>query len=374
MQQMIKRIKFFIRIGGTPCRTLSDLQSNFYLQDVMTLHREGVLSRWLRVNDHQDLAEKVEGMPEGMENSELAEKLVGILCPNFPEGSVADALHYFYLEDERQKRVELAQRGDEKWRECITLYHEGYVRLLLDIEAHKEDFGYLCRSAVSLVDNFWGLVELNRFYFQKYMIENAPCIFFPLLAMGRFLTGREDDVQIRESLAQHVASSFSNSRKGDDPGWYRSLCASQNIETIADHNFYVVKKTVDSWDDIVQDDDCRIMVIHMGSTTACVRSTRTRDEFNRSDIEKMFPIFAGLDYKDPGSSPLVAYIDIPDVIKARCTVTAQGSSSPQDDTTTAVPDEQEDFAGHLQDSPFMNSLKAAQKNKPSFLGSILRSI
>lgn len=100
---MIKKIKFFVRINEVPCHTLEDLQNNFYLQDVMSLYREGILRRWLISNDEGTLAEKIKQLHiDEDNNTELAKSLIDILCPHFSKDSLNDALNYFYFEKNNQ--------------------------------------------------------------------------------------------------------------------------------------------------------------------------------------------------------------------------------------------------------------------------------
>lgn len=368
---MIKKIKFFIRIGGVPCRTLEDLQNSFYLQDVVALHRGGVLRRWLVSNDYEGLAEKVAHLPADWEDERLSRELVSILCPDYPEDSISDALHYFYFNEKQRERDASAAEAKENWKNLAVDYHSGYADTLLKISSNRDDFNYICLSAIDLVDNYWGLVESNVNFFCNTMMNNAPCIFFPLLAMGKFRTKKDTDRITRERLAIHIKDAF-KSYDTDNCSWYKSISMSLCDNIIPDNSFCVVNKTIDSWDDIVQDGSHKIMAIYTSGRTASVRSTRTRDELQFDDIYKKFPIFNGLDYKDHGSNPLFAYIDFPESIRKRCSIyqSPENTANEQNELLDTVGEDAS--LAFFKESPIYMSIIGASGGTSFNFGNIIK--
>ena len=362
----IKVIKFFIRINNVPCHSFDDLQKNFYVQDVINLHRQGVLSRWLRVVGHKDKADALPAATEMGDDIVLGQKLVEVLCPGFDKNNLRAALDALGFEALAAERASLAAQGQKNWAAFVTAYHGKFEDLLQQAAQRRSDFEFLCQVAICLVDNYWNLVEENIEKFIQRLFNNAPCLLFPLFAMGKFRQAEYEN-SIRAIFSEHIKDALFQKNKSDN-FWYECLCAklidkAVNIGDSSDQNkstgtrgmltrcvigasisitdskekptappkngdqeipdnmvkniyFHLIKKQIDSWDDVVQDNSKKIMLIYADSL-AHVRPVRSRDDFTHSDINKVYPVFKGLDYKTTNKTPLVAYIELPKCISDR---------------------------------------------------------
>lgn len=134
--------------------------------------------------------------------------------------------------------------------------------------------------------------------------------------MGKFTSEELRDERVRTNLLTHIKDTIENQNKLKD--WYGRLCNAKEEGVEAATNFFIVEKSVDSWDDLVQDNKTKVMVFYMKTVSARVRSVRTRDEFAITNVNGVFPIFNGLDYKDVSSVPRMAYLILPDCIAKRC--------------------------------------------------------
>lgn len=347
----IKKIKFFIRINGVPCHTLDDLQQNFYLQDVMALHCQGILQRWLIALGHKEEAAALPETDAVEDKVATGQKLAEILCPNFDKNSLRAALDALQFEIFAAQQIEMVKQGEKKRSEFVELYHASFEELLCLASERRDDFEFLCQTAICLVEDYWNLVEENIEKFSTRLFSDAPCLFFPLLALGKF-SGDGYGEKIREDLSQHVERKLSS---GDSGTWYESICAvsdkaaeetlesgSRLVDPLNDtrtglmnvlriyqkkyadddqgtyeikpgnHFFHRVEKQIDSWDDVVQDSSVKTMVIHL-DMSAHVRPVGTREDYTHIDIKK-FKVFSGLEYKSTSSSPLMIYIELPECL------------------------------------------------------------
>ena len=360
MLEDIKSIKFFIRINNVPCHSFDDLQKNFYVQDVISLHRQGVLCRWLSVVGHKDKADALPAATETSDDIALGQKLVEVLCPDFDKNSLRAALDALGFEALAAEQAALAAQGQKNWAAFVTAYHGKFEELLQQASQRRSDFEFLCQTAICLVDNYWNLVEENVEKFIQRLFVEVPCLFFPLLAIGKFREEKYGNT-VRAILAEHIKNSFSIKTNSNN-SWYEPICAKidndviysieiteksdpflhhwkrtgspiqypnkQTSSTIEDDGekiigemttniyFHQIKKQIDSWDDVVQDKSKKIMLIYADSL-AHMRPVRSRDDYTANDINTKFPVFCGLDYKSTNKNPIVVYIELPKCVSER---------------------------------------------------------
>jgi hypothetical protein len=364
---MIKKINFFIRINGKPCRTLEDLQSNFYVQDVVALHKGGVLRRWLSCNNEEGLAEQIQKLPENEDEAILARELTDMLCPHADESHLEAALHYYSFEKQR-KELHTAIQDETKFvRDRMKIYHAGYFKTLQAIAERNHDFSFLCRAATELVDEYWLLIETNRTFFLKFVIKKAPCVLFPLLAMGQFRTNSEEDNNVRKELEAHI-NGTRILLHSDANEWYKALCNSaEDIQ--ADPHFTVVTKPADHWDDIVQSTKHKVMVFYANNTanaSVYVRSKGTREEIDHATVNALFPVFEGLEYRSSPES-IVTFITFPDFMSDRCIKFIESISCDNevhsDSNKESCSDSDNEAYIDSSIADLINALKAIQKFK-----------
>lgn len=346
----IKKIKFFIRINGVPCHTLNDLQQNFYLQDVMDLHYQDILRRWLTALEHKEEAAALPAVGVVENKVSMGQKLVEILCPNFDKNSLRAALDALQFDMNAEQQIAIVKQGQKQRAEFVELYHASFDELLCLASERRDDFEFLCLTAICLVEDYWNLVEENMEKFSNRLFSDAPCLFFPLLALGKFYDD-EHGRKVRRKLFNHIEHEILSS---SCDSWYECICAgtiktdeetleAEELLEVEDSRrstrirllkflsryqkkgmnddlgiyeikpgnlfFHRVEKQIDSWDDVVQDRSIKTMVIY-ADTFAHVRPVRSREDYTHSDIEN-FNVFDGLEYKSTNPSPLMIYIELP---------------------------------------------------------------
>lgn len=210
---MIKKIKFFIEVNRQQIRSLEELHEHFHLQDVLALYRSGVLSRWLEAHGFAEQQKKLAAVPAQLDDRESAEKLIPLFCPDFPKKSLDEALCYLDFSKEQAKKLHDLEKLKMGRDAVIKEYHAGYEQLCSEIVDNFDDLIYITQAARSLARQYWNLVELEMDLFCDYMIDRAPCIFFPLLALGKL---RDDSsTSLRKKLEKHVSVCISQLKDQD---------------------------------------------------------------------------------------------------------------------------------------------------------------
>lgn len=374
MPDSIKKIKFCIRINGVPCHTLNDLQQNFYLQDVIELYIQGILTRWLDNNGHKKELSALSEIDTVNDKVVLGQKLAEVLCPEFDKNSLSAALKALEYEAQLSRMAEIVPQGQNGWPDFIQLYHDSFEELLQLISERRADFEFLCHAAVCLVENYWQLVEGGIQNFLARMFDEAPCIFFPLLILGKFrdngygaiirkaLDGRlyswqflqwggPDDVDReleeltkeneRQSTPKKIASD--NDTRGrylalsavkkiiGGSFLFRDTCFSEFVDKLSTNNsnctaktfFRVVKtkdienfvRTKDGYYCVTHDSINKYLVIYSAGN----QRVRNCGDSDSESIQPngLFPILSKIELTGGYSSSLLVYIEIPECLKEK---------------------------------------------------------
>ena len=101
---MIKKIKFALLLGNKPCRSLEDIRENFDVEDIIKNFDNGVLLKWLKTYNLNELYDKPVLIDKGSRNR-------------------LDDLLYIFIEDEN-KREEIkseyeSNRTEEDIRKAL---------------------------------------------------------------------------------------------------------------------------------------------------------------------------------------------------------------------------------------------------------------
>ncbi len=312
---MIKNIKFFIQVNGYPIRSLEELEEQFHLQDVLALYKKGVLLRWLIAHNFEEKRHELELIPSGLSDIEATKVLIEIFCPHLPKESIQESIYPLLFLEEQKKQIETVHDSEEKWDKIINGYHESYLQLKNDIFEHAFDLPFLSEASLQLVNKYWKLVKLEESFFSDKMFEMAPGIFFPLLAFDIL------NDTIKNKVTNCIAKCFNGANleteetvvvtllKGE-----RKDITSQDSGNISKGSLTFIQKTThESWDDIVPDKECKILILYLGKGDF-VRSRVTREELDSDTVNRNFPILDGLDYKGLRNGPLV-YMDVTNLLK-----------------------------------------------------------
>lgn len=370
MPDSIKKIKFCIRINGVPCHTLNDLQQNFYLQDVIELYIQGILTRWLDNNGHKKELSALSEIDTVNDKVVLGQKLAEVLCPEFDKNSLSAALKALEYEAQLSRMAEIVPQGQNGWPDFIQLYHDSFEELLQLISERRADFEFLCHAAVCLVENYWQLVEGGIQNFLARMFDEAPCIFFPLLILGKFrdngygavmrkaLDSRLDcwrfwqlgqfDVDRmleeltkeneRQSTPKKIASD--NDTRGrylalsavkkiiGGSFLFRDTCFSEFVDKLSTNNSNCTAKTFFR---VVHTKDVKNSVRTKGGYSCVTHDTknkflviftnngRVRSCGDSKSIEPngLFPILSKIEFQGLYSNSLLVYIEIPECLKEK---------------------------------------------------------
>ena len=311
---MIKNIKFFIQVNGYSIRSLGELEEQFHLQDVLALYRKGVLLRWLIAHNFEEKRHELELIPSGLSDIEAAKALIEIFCPHLPKESIQESIYPLLFLEEQKKQIETVHDSEEKWDKIINGYHDSYLQLKNDIFEHAFDFPFLSEASLQLVNKYWKLVELEEPLFSNTMFEMAPGIFFSLLSFNIL------NDNIKKKATTHINKCLCSNIESEDAAVSLLLkgvkkdIVSQDRDALSKGSLTFIKKTThESWDDIIQETERKILVLYLGKGDF-VRSRITREELDSDTVNSNFPILDGLDYKGLRNSPLV-YMDVTELLK-----------------------------------------------------------
>jgi len=320
---MNKKIKFSLQVNGRQLRSLEELEDNFQVQDMLKLHRKGILARWLTAHgfDEKTLAlaaVTVSPEPDHASDIETARKLAALFCPALSPEEVRDGMHYLFFLTEEQAELERLKRLEMERDEVINEYHSGYGELKKSIQDNFHDLPFLSEAARTLVKRFWQLVELDMQDFITTMFAKAPCLFLSLLGLGKFRDG-DTDIQVRTRTTLHIASYINIYHNPKEKGVIlpNLVYGGNNIPDgptteIKEVNWAGLKilqrTTHESWDDIVPEPSKRIMIVYLAPGNF-VRGRKDRQEISADEANNNFPILEGLDYKGLKDEPLI-YFDV----------------------------------------------------------------
>jgi hypothetical protein len=328
----VKRIKFFIEVNGYPVRSLEELEDNFHIQDVLELHRAGILSRWLAAHRFENYEKMVDDLktipiasePDLLTDIETAEKLMAMFCPQLPDTFRQGELQYLRYLTGRAAKLESLKKTEQDVGEVINTYHSGYEALKSAIQRDYLDMNSLALSARMLVKHCWKLVELDVENFCTTMLDTAPGIFFPLLGLGKF---RDENAKtIRDKIIRHIMKRVNMGSKDDRQLLLTDILQGENspvrekeVRCNAAGLMVLDKSTQESWEDIVPETSSKIMIVYLpNGNFVRSRSDPDRKSLSVQDVNWCFPVLDGLDYKglhkEYENAPLI-YYDITNLLK-----------------------------------------------------------
>lgn len=177
---MPKQIKFNLHIDGKPIRDIDELVDNFNIEDLLEKYQNGFLRRWLLarnlINEIAEL-DNIKGS-----DVEKARQLCKIFHADCTEEQLEQAAYPFEF---RQKiKVELEQLESAKYKrdEVIRSYHDGYDKLLLDMEAHYDDYSFIKTAIMQIYSEYIELFKLDIGNFYWRFILDYPLVILAVIA------------------------------------------------------------------------------------------------------------------------------------------------------------------------------------------------
>jgi hypothetical protein len=177
---MAKAIKFNLILDKNPVRSLDDLRDNFNIEDLLGAYRNGSLKRWLESRElTQEIAEldKISG-----DDINAARELSRIFHGECTPKQLEAAAYPFEFRQKEAEKLRQYQNLKAQKDELIRAYHEGYEKLLKELEEKGEDYAFVKPGIAELFRTYSGLYRLDAEAFYTRFITNRPLVILALLA------------------------------------------------------------------------------------------------------------------------------------------------------------------------------------------------
>ncbi len=168
---MAKNVKFNLICNGKPIRTLTDLQENFSIEDVLNHYASGMLARWLEVRGYTAHLAVVQAITAKDELT-IAQNLCEIF--DVEEKDLSKKMEI------REYKAKLLQQ-DKKVADLakvqlggINEYHINYNNLIQKIVDSENDIPIIKECVEDIAKNYRNLVELDFWRLFEIMYNLAP--------------------------------------------------------------------------------------------------------------------------------------------------------------------------------------------------------
>lgn len=170
----MKKIKFALLLGDKPCRSLDNIRDNFNAEDIIKNFDNGVLLKWLKIYNLDELYSKASLIDKNSGN-----KLNELLDLFFEDKAKKEELLKNYKKEKERKIKEEKQRIEEEKRleaenkkRLEEEYKKNYESVVKSIIKKKKDYDFI-KNAIS--ENNKILMENYSDFFEK--LKSKECIF-----------------------------------------------------------------------------------------------------------------------------------------------------------------------------------------------------
>jgi hypothetical protein len=136
MNSIYKPIKFFLNVGDNKIKSLDDLRkgSDFHLDYLYGLFKDGTLERWLEVHGYHDEYDAIKVLPKDDLNEEIAFKFCSILLPGLEDTSLQLYSNNLLFVKKWNGYLKTVETNKSQYDKIINDYHSGFERLKESIE------------------------------------------------------------------------------------------------------------------------------------------------------------------------------------------------------------------------------------------------
>ncbi|MDR2093670.1 MAG: hypothetical protein LBP58_10240 [Azoarcus sp.] len=296
---MVKAIKFNLIIDGQPIRNLDDLRENFNVEDVLATYRNGSLKRWLETRELKEEVAALEKVPDDVIGA--AKELCRILCGDCTEQELEAAAYVFRFRQEEAKELQQYKNFKEKKEDILGVYHNGYAKLLEEMEEKDKDYSFLKPAVCKLLAMYPRLYRLDAEVFYKRFIKDHPLVILAMLANrdARELIAREPE-QIYEDLnSDGLLSNFSQ--------WWTEFLKIRKPLPRQIKSFS--GETEGYWKDL-EPKGKDFLIIKMEKDNFVRNAGKGGEELGADKVNGKFPILNGIDYKSNNKEHQLVYMEV----------------------------------------------------------------
>lgn len=156
---------------------------------------------------------KLENIPD--DDVEAAKALCHIFHDKATNKQIETAAYPFEFRRREIERLEHYTNLEAQKLEIIRAYHEGYTKLLLDIEKQSADYPFIKSAVAEIFSRYLGLYMLSAKTFYEHFIEAHPLVILsilanndmrPLIAVDLLQVEQELTIEWPNSTLPHIQS------------------------------------------------------------------------------------------------------------------------------------------------------------------------
>lgn len=280
---MIKAIKFNLILDGKPVRNLDELRDNFNIEDILTSYRNGSLKRWLETRGLEEELSKLKNIPD--DDVEAAKALCRIFHAKATDEQIEMAAYPFKFRRRELEQLERYTNLEVQRTRIISDYHEGYTKLLLDIEKRSADYPFIKSAVAEMFSRYLGLYMLSAKDFYERFIKH-PLVILAMLANNN----------MRPLIAFDLSRVWQDlMQEWPDP-------PPPHIQSFAG-------ETEGYWKDL-KPKGTRCLIITMESGNLIRNSGKSGEEIKADEVNGKFPILDGIDYKSKNSYHQLIFMEV----------------------------------------------------------------
>jgi hypothetical protein len=209
---MAKPIKFNLILDNKPVRSLDDLRDNFNIEDLLAAYRNGSLKRWL---ESRELTAEIAELDKISDDDiNAARELCRIFRADCAEEQLEAAAYPFeFRQNEAEKLIRYKDLAEQK-NEIIRAYHEGYEKLLKEMEEKGDDYAFVKSGVAELFRRYVELYRLDDWGFYHRFIKTHPLVILAMLAnadMRPLIVKKPEEIFGNLNIAVSTQSSLPSS-------------------------------------------------------------------------------------------------------------------------------------------------------------------
>lgn len=359
---MAKAIKFNLIVDNMPIRNLDDLYENFNIDDILEHFQSGILERWLNVRNYKEKSAEISKLSTE-NNIETARSLCEIFHQNITESDISLAVYHLENKIKYTAHLQDLKKMEFARQQVIQNYHDGYSKILQSMLDNPQDYP-LIKTSMSEIWNQYKqifLVDYDRFFstflsecelsiltmlansdyrssnilshdryttlFDKIMSKknnqsvkiqrNTYLQWVPITSESVFINNiynvsaqvcikdnNETEYSCKEAIEKKLHGLMFKSNSVNDSIVY--TLESENIR----HPFYTYSGETDNyWKDLEQKDK-KYMILKMEPGNFVRSCGKSGEELSAEQVNCLFPILDGIDYKSNNASHELLYMEI----------------------------------------------------------------
>ena len=306
---MAKTVKFNLRFGDTPIRTIEDLRENFSIDDVFEYYSSGLLLRFLQLRGYDEYAAKVAELPSSDNIDDILVGLVKIFIADTDSSALSEHVdtlsecaEIIKLENERVAFWDKVRNDRLEGQLMVIEYINVYFNIIKELIANKEDISHIRALTGELLNEYAPILRLDYRRLFNDLVDNEA--YYPVYHMlsseffrekwinaeGQTLEVSSDLYVIQERINNITAS----------------ICYPANNLTWLKKTNKIGDGTY--WEDI--EDSGRNYMILQVQPSADLRLPQTRQEFPGRTLSNNYPLFNGIQYRHKSSSVFLYYVEV----------------------------------------------------------------